>query len=122
MGKRLLASINFLRTFPVFLCVLCSKQKHLVEMDVVRWNEITGMKLNMFESINWYMNYRKEFRNLLQHRLKNPSRSLNVKNKMPKRLSVKIQIAFFDALLMLLKFFYTVKQKRRLYSCSKCTF
>ena len=94
MGKRLLASINFLRTFPVFLCVLCSKQKHLVEMDVVRWNEITGMKLNMFESINWYMNYRKEIRNLLQHRLKNPSRSLNVKNKMSKRLSVKIQIAF----------------------------
>ena len=75
-AKRLLAIINYWRTFPVYLCVLFSKQKNLVEMDVKRWNEICQIELNMFESINWYMTYKKEFRNLIQHRLKNPSRSI----------------------------------------------
>ena len=35
----------------------------------------TEIKFGLFESINWYMTYKKEFRNLIQHRLKNPSRS-----------------------------------------------
>ena len=74
-AKRLLAIINYFRTFPVYLCVLCSKQKNLIEMDIARWNEIDQVNFNMFESINWYMTYKKEFRNLLLHRLKNPSRS-----------------------------------------------
>ena len=74
--KRLLAAINYIRTFPVYLCVLCSKQKKLIEMDVKRWNEINNISFNMFESINWYMTYKKEFRNLILHRLKNPSRSV----------------------------------------------
>lgn len=73
--RRLFAAINFLRTLPVYLCVLCSKQKNLIKMDVARWNEIDGVKLNLFESLNWYLTYKKEFRNLLQHRMKNPSRS-----------------------------------------------
>lgn len=73
--KRLLAIINFWRTFPVYLCAMSSKQKKLIQMDVTRWNEINHIKFNMFESINWYMTYKKEFRNLIQHRLKNPSRS-----------------------------------------------
>jgi serine O-acetyltransferase len=30
----------------------------------------------MFEAMNWYMTYKKEFRNLIQHRLKNPTRTL----------------------------------------------
>ena len=75
-AKRLLAVINYLRTLPVYLCVLCSKQKNLIKMDVARWNEIDQVRFNLFESINWYMTYKKEFRNLIQHRLKNPSRSL----------------------------------------------
>jgi len=75
-GKRLLAIINYARTLPVYLCVLCSKQKNLIKMDIARWNEIDQVNFNMFESINWYMTYKKEFRNLIQHRLKNPSRSI----------------------------------------------
>ena len=75
IGKRLFAVINYPRTLPVYLCALCSKQKKFIEMDIARWNEINHIKLNMFESINWYMTYKKEFRNLLMHRLKNPSRS-----------------------------------------------
>lgn len=74
--KRLLAIINYWRTFPVYLCVLFSKHIDLIKKDVTRWNEINQIKFNMFESLNWYMTYKKEFRNLLQHRLKNPSRSI----------------------------------------------
>ena len=74
-GKRLLAVINYPRTLPVYLCAVCSKQKKLIEMDIARWNKINGLKLNMFESMNWYMTYKKEFRNLIMHRLKNPSRT-----------------------------------------------
>ena len=75
LKKRLFAILNYPRTFPVYLCALCSKQKKLIQMDIHRWNEIDQIKLNMFESMNWYMTYKKEFRNLIQHRLKNPSRS-----------------------------------------------
>ena len=76
MRKRLLALVNYPRTFPVYLCALCSKHKHLILADVKRWNEIDGVEFGLFESINWYMTYKKEFRNLLMHRFKNPSRTL----------------------------------------------
>ena len=75
VGKRLLAVINYPRTLPVYLCAVCSEQKHLIKADVARWNEIDQINFNLFESLNWYMTYKKEFRNLIQHRLKNPSRS-----------------------------------------------
>lgn len=75
-GKRLLAMGNYLRTFPVYLCVLCSKQKHLIKEDVARWNKIDQIHFNLFESLNWYLTYKREFRNLLQHRFKHPSYSL----------------------------------------------
>ena len=77
MAKRLFAVLNYCRTLPVYLCVLCSKHKNLIEMDVARWNEIEQRHFNLFESINWYMTYKKEFRNLIQHRLKNPSRTFS---------------------------------------------
>lgn len=72
-GKRLLALLNFPRTFPVYLCVLLSKQKSLIKEDIARWNEIDQIKFGFFKSLNWYLTYKKEFRNLLQHRLKHPS-------------------------------------------------
>ena len=75
-GKRLFAVINYWRTLPVYLCAICSSQKHLIKADVDRWNEIDQINFNFFESLNWYMTYKKEFRNLIQHRLKNPSRSI----------------------------------------------
>lgn len=74
-SKRLLAMINYPRTFLVYLCVLSSRQKHLIEMDVKRWSEIDQTNLGFFQSLNWYMTYKKEFRNLIQHRLKYPSHS-----------------------------------------------
>ena len=76
LGKRLLAVINYPRTLPVFLCAMCSKQKKLIKMDIARWNEINWVELKLFESMNWYMTYKKEFRNLIMHRLKTPSGTL----------------------------------------------
>lgn len=75
-SKRLLAIFNFPRTLPVYLCVLCSKQKKLIQADIARWNEIDRVPFGLFESLNWYLTYKPEFRNLLQHRFKKPSRSL----------------------------------------------
>lgn len=72
-GKRLLAMINYPRTLIVYLCVLCSPQRHLIEMDIKRWREIDGTNMSFFESLNWYMTYKKEFRNLIQHRFKHPA-------------------------------------------------
>ena len=73
--KKLLDIINYPRTFPVYLCVLCSRHKHLVEMDIERWNKINGLNYNLFKSLNWYLVHRIEFRNLIRHRLINPTRS-----------------------------------------------
>lgn len=75
-SKRLFSIINYPRTFLVYLCVLGSRQKHLIEMDVKRWSEINGINFGFFKSLNWYLTYKQEFRNLLQHRLKYPSHSL----------------------------------------------
>ena len=72
-SKRIFAGLNFIRTLPVYLCILCSKQKHLIEMDVKRWKEIDSVNLGFFEAVNWYLTYKQEFRNLLFHRLKNKS-------------------------------------------------
>ncbi len=68
--KRVLAVLNFPRTLPVYLCMKCSKQKELIKKDIDRWNAVDKINFGMFESLNWYLTYKKEFRNLFQHRLK----------------------------------------------------
>ena len=73
--KSIIAILNYPRTLPVYLCALCSKQRKLIEMDVERWNKIDGTSLGFFKSLNWNMTYKKEFRNLIQHRFKHPSYS-----------------------------------------------
>ena len=74
--KKILATRNFLRTLPVYLCVLTSPHKRLIEMDVERYCQITQFQGCLFISLNWFLTDNKAFRNLLQHRLKNPTRSL----------------------------------------------
>ena len=74
--KKILAARNYIRTFPVYLCVLASDQKQLIEMDIARWNQIHGMDASLLRSLNWHLSQKKEFRNLLLHRLVYPSRSL----------------------------------------------
>ena len=75
-AKEILAVINYPRTLPVYLCAMCSKQKELIKKDVARWNQIDGVNFGFFKSINWYMTYKKEFRNLIQHRFKHPSNTV----------------------------------------------
>ena len=75
--KSFLAAFNYPRTLPVYLCVLASKQRKLIEMDVERWNKIDGNSMSLFGALNWYMTYKKEFRNLIQHRFKHPSYSVS---------------------------------------------
>ena len=74
--KRILAAMNYWRTFPVYLCALCSKQKQTIKEDISRWNQIDGVNFGFFKSLNWHMTNKKEFRNLFLYRLKNPSRSV----------------------------------------------
>ncbi len=76
LGKKILAMFNYPRTLPVYLCILCSPHKRLIKMDVARWKEIDQSKMGFFQTINWYLTYRKEFRNLIQHRLRHPNHSL----------------------------------------------
>lgn len=73
--KKILAARNYVRTLPVYLCVLCSPQYELVKMDVARWSRIHKIDNNLFVSLNWFLTEYKEFRNLLQHRMKNPART-----------------------------------------------
>ena len=73
--KRILAVINYPRTLPVYFCAKLSKQRYLIEADIARWNNIDQIDFGFFESMNWYLTYKKEFRNLLQHRLKKPTRT-----------------------------------------------
>jgi serine O-acetyltransferase len=74
--KRLFAARNFFRTIPVYFCVLMSPHKRLVMMDLDRYRQITNFQGNLFISLNWFLTDDKAFRNLLQHRLKNPTRSI----------------------------------------------
>ena len=72
-GKRLLAIFNYPRTLPVYLCAMCSPQKQLIKADIARWCEIDRVDLGFFQSLNLYLTYKPEFRNLIMHRLKHPS-------------------------------------------------
>ncbi len=74
--KEIFAIRNYPRTLPVYLCVIASQQRKLIEMDIARWNEINSLDNSLFVSLNWFLTDNKAFRNLLQHRLKNPSRTL----------------------------------------------
>ena len=74
--KKLMATRNIIRTIPVYFCVLMSPHKRLIEMDLERYCLITGYRGNLLISLNWFLTENKAFRNLLQHRLKNPTRSL----------------------------------------------
>ena len=74
--KQRLAFLNYPRTLPVYLCVLASRQRELVEKDIARWNDIKVVHHGLFRSLNLHMTEDPAFRNLVQHRLKNPSRTL----------------------------------------------
>ena len=74
--KEQIFKLNYIRTLPVYWCVLASQQRNLIERDLERWMKQDGRtEKRMFSALNWFLSEKKEFRNLLQHRLKNPSRT-----------------------------------------------
>ncbi len=71
---------NYLRTFPVYLCVRSSRHRSLFEMDLKRWIKQSGKSFKSdIAAMNYFLTKYPEFRNLLLHRLWNPSRSLRAK-------------------------------------------
>ena len=74
--KKIFAILNYPRTFLVYLCVISSKQKNLIVKDVERWCHIDNTNMSLFKALNWYLTSKKEFRNLVLHRLKGPSYSI----------------------------------------------
>ena len=72
--------LNYPRTLPVYLCVLSSKHKKLLEMDIARWAQQDKKTFSgMFQALNYYLTHKKEFRNLVHHRLWNPTRTKKAK-------------------------------------------
>ena len=68
--------LNVIRTLPVWLCIRTSPHKQLVEADLHRWLQQDGKTFrNSFAALNHYLTHKQEFRNLVLHRLWNPSRT-----------------------------------------------
>lgn len=68
--------LNYFRTIPVYWCLLHSPHRSLFQQDLQRWNQQTGQSFTSdFIALNHYLTTRPEFRNLVLHRLLNPSRS-----------------------------------------------
>lgn len=68
--------LNYIRTLPVYWCIQHSPHKALIDQDLNRWNSQTRQSFpSKFAAINHYLTHRPEFRNLILHRLLNPSRS-----------------------------------------------
>ena len=75
--KRFFYVFNYWRTFPVWLFAICSKQKKLIDMDLARCMSVGRHKCKYrFTKLNYFLSCKKEFRNLLAHRLKYPSKSI----------------------------------------------
>ena len=73
-------NLNYLRTFPVYLCVLSSQHRKLLELDIARWCEQDGKTFSgLLPALNHFLGHKKEFRNLVLHRLWNPSRTRKAK-------------------------------------------
>ena len=76
---------NYLRSFPVYLCVRTSQHRACICEDVkVWWENCSGMveidcarkAKHLLPKLNWLLIYKQEFRNLLIYRLKQPPKSL----------------------------------------------
>ena len=69
-------TLNIVRTLPVWWCMRTSPHKALVEADLRRWLQQDKKAFRCdFLALNHYLTHKKEFRNLLLHRLWNPSRT-----------------------------------------------
>jgi len=75
-------SVNCIRTFPVFLSILTSPHREIIEKDFNCWKyncsaamDPMSVKHN-FTALNWLLLYKPEYRNLLLHRFRKPPKAL----------------------------------------------
>lgn len=68
--------LNYLRFWPILVCVNLSKNKHILLCDAKEWKKIHKIKLGFlenFEKVNlicWLLTYFPEFRNLVFYRIR----------------------------------------------------
>ena len=81
--RTLYTVFNFVRTLPVYLCILTSPHREIIEKDFLRWRAcclpaIDSFSLkNRFTVLNWLLLYRPEYRNLLLHRFRKPPKAVS---------------------------------------------
>lgn len=72
--KKMLFGINCIRTIPVYIAYMNSKQRKEIKMDLDRWKEVTSDRVTPEANDLYLMNRllvsQKAFRNLIQMRLK----------------------------------------------------
>ena len=74
--RLLYTAANYIRTFPVYLSVLTSPHREIIEKDFNRWWKICSGMMDpvsvktRFKALNWLLLYKPEYRSLLLHRLR----------------------------------------------------
>lgn len=72
--------LNYIRTVPVYWMYLSSEQRKLIDADLNTWTKQYHVSFqNVLVAMNYFLTQHREFRNLLLHRLWNPSRSRKCK-------------------------------------------
>lgn len=68
--------VSVVRTLPTYLCYKHSSKREVILKDLCRWqaevavDDVEFLKRSPFQVMNWLLVHRKEYRNLLLHRLK----------------------------------------------------
>lgn len=76
--RRFLYKFNYVRTLPVWLFVITSSHKKLIDMDLRAWSNVGKHKFkNRIQALNYFLSDRKSFRTLLLHRFKYPTAKLS---------------------------------------------
>ena len=83
--RLLYTAANYIRTLPVYLSVLTSPHREIIEKDFDRWWKICSGMMDpisvktRFKALNWLLLYKPEYRSLLLHRMRrNPKTAASV--------------------------------------------
>lgn len=74
--RLLFTAANYIRTLPVYLSVLTSPHREIIEKDFNRWWKICSGMMDpvsvktRFKALNWLLLYKPEYRSLLLHRFR----------------------------------------------------
>lgn len=69
--------LNYLRTIPVYWMMCSSEHRYLLEEDLCVWQNQKRKHFNStLAALNYFLTHNKEFRNLVIHRMWNPSRTI----------------------------------------------